>query len=94
MTEVIQQVDVQSSDRDKTALGGVDGLGDSCCRITVYYFTFFSIFWLLFTVLGHTRPALPICIISPVTFSSPLNTGQLVPSALTRLNSTLVPMIL
>ena len=41
--------------------------------------------------LNHARPALPIWILSPVHLSSLRSTGQLVPSALARVSSSLVP---
>jgi hypothetical protein len=44
--------------------------------------------------IAYALPALPTWIISPVGLSSLLKTGQLVPSALTSVNSSFVPSIL
>ena len=52
----------------------------------VYMYYLYIFYWAI--------PALPICRISPVSCSSPLNTGQDAPSALTRFSSILVPRIL
>jgi hypothetical protein len=49
---------------------------------------------LLYFILSYARPALPTWIISPVSLSSLRSTGQLVPSALTKVISSFVPRIL
>lgn len=42
----------------------------------------------------YTRPALPTCIISPVSLSSERKTGHAAPSAFARVSSSFVPRIL
>lgn len=57
------------------------------------HLSFCCIYFFLSYVL-HARPARPVWIISPVSRSSDRKTGQPWPSALTRLNSSFVPIIL